>query len=116
MRRNPARRGWRRAPGSGNVATEEMPAEVEPEHSGRRIALLTFAVIAVVGVVAAIVILGTGNSSPPAARADTSAGQLVARIPLGAEPASVGVGREGVWVGTLNGAVLHVDPRARKVV
>ena len=28
----------------------------------------------------------------------------------------MGVGREGVWVGTLNGTVLHVDPRAGRVV
>jgi hypothetical protein len=91
--------------------------DARPARSRRwPVALLAVVLLAAAALVVVLVTRDSVTTPPAGPGADAPAGRLAAKIPLGAEPASVGVGREGVWVGTIDGTVLHVDPRARRVV
>lgn len=66
--------------------------------------------------VAVILLAGGDDKIAPQASPDTAAGRLAATIPLGAQPTSVAVDGDAVWVGTTAGTLIRVDPNTNRVV
>ena len=78
------------------------------------------AAAAILAIAAAIAVLATRGSDEQRsvaapARADAPAARLVATIPLDGTPGSTAVGSGAVWVATVEGDVLRVDPRTNRV-
>lgn len=100
--------------------TAAAPIEVVRRRSRRTIALLlgAVAVLVLVAAAAILVIRGDGDEpeATPAASPNAPAGRVAATIPLGADPGSVAVGSDALWVATADGTVLRVDPRRKEVV
>ena len=101
-------------------ASRGLGSETARHRVGRgRVAILVLAALALIGAaVAAVVILADEPSSEATAApsADTPAGRIVARIPLGGAPRSLTVGNGSVWVARADGTVVRIDPRTNTVV
>jgi hypothetical protein len=79
------------------------------------------AAVAAASVAAVVILVGGGDDERPPAVArhappDAPGARLVATIPLNGTPGSMAVGEEGVWVATLEGNVLRIDPRTNGVI
>jgi len=90
-----------------------------PPQRGPRVPWVSVAVAAALAGLAAFVILLAAGSDDPVQQTSTpgnASGRLVATIPLGAQPTSVAVDDDAVWVGTSAGTLIRVDPGTNRVV
>ena len=98
------------------------PAETAARRSRRpmEVVLATLAAIVIAAAVGVMLFVrGNGDDESAAPRPSSSsapAGRLAATIPLGADPGSIAIGEDAVWVATVDGTVLRVDPSTNEVV
>ena len=104
------------------VRAAAQPAETAARRSRRTMAvvLATIAVI-VIAVALGVMLVARGNdgdesTAPKTSSTSTAAARLTATIPLGADPGSIAIGEDAVWVATVDGTVLRVDPITNEVV
>jgi hypothetical protein len=84
---------------------------------GRRTAVLVAGFAVAAGAVAAALALTLGSGDDGNTRsASTAIARVVARIPLNAVPYSIVAGDRDVWAVTVDGLLVHVDPKANSVV
>jgi YVTN family beta-propeller protein len=105
------------------AAPAPLPATVEEPRPRRRLPILAFALLALVGAAVGTALL---LRSEPAtltvepnwvAVIDPKTDDVVGAVPAGVEPGPITVGGGAVWVGNLAGkSVTRIDPASRKVV
>ena len=102
-------------PGELAAALAPLGARTAP-HRRRRALILVAVALAVGGLAAGLALsLGSGDSGQRRTK-ETVIARVVARIPLNAVPYSIVASDRGVWAVTVDGLLVHVDPKTNRVV
>jgi outer membrane protein assembly factor BamB len=100
------------------LVTDARAALRAPQRSRRAPIAVAAAILAIAAAAIAVLASRGGDeqrSVAAPARADAPAARLVATIPLDGTPGSTAIGSGAVWVATLEGDVLRIDPRTNRV-
>lgn len=100
----------------GELAEALAPLGARPALHRRRALVLVAVALAVGGLAAGLALsLGSGDSGQRKTK-ETVIARVVARIPLNAVPYSIVASDRGVWAVTVDGLLVHVDPKTNRVV
>ena len=100
----------------GELAEALAPLGARTAPHRRRALVLVAVALAVGGVAAGLALsLGSGDSGQRTTKEKVIA-RVVAKIPLNAVPYSIVASDRGVWAVTVDGLLVHVDPKTNRVV